>query len=165
MTHFASYAALQTALDIPAANPGAFRFCKPYGPATFECADCKAHKPLNTSGHGCGTGYARAGQNDDTMICYECAGAREVRDLLATGKGCLYLSSGIGQTGRTFHKLANWPGTLEISLSMSPRKGRHNMAGTRYDVWFSWQGRDWHGVQYGDNTQICHVRALKGGRA
>lgn len=154
MTHFQNYADLQAALDLPAAMPGAFRFCKPYGPATFKCSDCGHAKPLATEG-AAGTGYARVGKDDADMICYECAGVREERDLLAKGKGYLYLTS----EGNA-HKLTNWPGTISIRIGYV-RTGRHNMAGRRYDLWFNWKGRDWHGVQYGDNTQICHVRALK----
>jgi hypothetical protein len=53
-----------------------------------------------------------------------------------------------------------WPGTLKIRCGV--RTGRHNIAGKRYDVWFVGpDGKNWHGVTYGDNTQICRVRRLK----
>ena len=41
---------------------------------------------------------------------------------------------------------------------------KRNPAGrVRYDVIFTGpDGRPWRGTTYGDNTQICHVRRLKG---
>lgn len=35
--------------------------------------------------------------------------------------------------------------------------------GVRYDTWFTGpDGKQWHAVQYGDNTQIAHCRRTKG---
>ena len=32
---------------------------------------------------------------------------------------------------------------------------------TTYDVWFIGpDGKEWHGVQYGDLTQVCHCRRV-----
>jgi hypothetical protein len=56
--------------------------------------------------------------------------------------------------------LSNWPGTFKIQLHYI-RIGRHNMAGKRYDVWFDYAGNDFHGVTYGDFTQICHIKRIK----
>ena len=67
------------------------------------------------------------------------------------GRIMLYLSNG---------EVMNWPGTLRFPAHV--RKGRHNIAGSRYDVWFAGpDGFQWHGVQYGDNTQICHCKRTK----
>lgn len=68
------------------------------------------------------------------------------------GKTTLYLSNG---------EVTNWPGTLRFPL-WSSKRGRHNIAGTRKDVWFKdGSGNMWHGVQYGEFTQICHCKRLK----
>jgi hypothetical protein len=66
------------------------------------------------------------------------------------------------KTGSPFwtHELTNWPGSLSIQVRRI-KTGHHNIAGKRYDVWFTFEGHEWHGVQYGDNTQICHCRKLK----
>lgn len=55
----------------------------------------------------------------------------------------------------------SWPGTLKIKCHV--RTGRHNIAGTRYDVWFTFNGKNFYGVTYGDKTQICHIRRIKDG--
>lgn len=53
--------------------------------------------------------------------------------------------------------VSNWPGTLRFDCLI--RKGRHNIAGTRHDVWFDGpDGYVWHGTQYGEWTEICHCR-------
>jgi hypothetical protein len=41
----------------------------------------------------------------------------------------------------------NWPVTCV-------REGRHNMAGTRTDCWFTFEGQKWHGVNIGDNELV-----------
>ena len=58
------------------------------------------------------------------------------------------------------HYLTNWPASLKIAIGYV-RKGRHNMAGTRYDVWFKAYGHTYHGIQYGENTQLCHCKKIK----
>lgn len=58
--------------------------------------------------------------------------------------------------------LTDWAGRLSFPVT-SISKGRHNMAGTRYDVTFTGpDGKPWRGTQYGENTQICHCRRLGG---
>ena len=86
------------------------------------------------------------------------------------GKITLYLSyrteKGLASvTGKPYsfrsYWLGNWPGSIKI-IPHHVRKGRHNIAGTRYDVWFTdHKNRQWHGVQYGENTQLCHCKRLK----
>jgi len=59
------------------------------------------------------------------------------------------------------HTLTNWPGTLRFDPHYI-KKGRHNIAGTRYDVWFPGpDGHIWHGINYGENTQITHCKRTK----
>lgn len=110
-----------------------------------KCDDCGAViKPeLYTPGYG------RIG---DKKVCFACCGKRDRASLVTDTIATLYLS-----TNPTC--VANWPGTLSIPCTV--RRGRHNIAGCRYDVWFTGpDGRRWHGVTYGDNTQLCHCRKL-----
>lgn len=67
----------------------------------------------------------------------------------------MYLTGDI-QSG---HYVSNWPGSFKIRVY--PRKGRHNFAGVRYDFWFNVGNHEFHGVQYGDNTQVAYIRCLK----
>ncbi len=35
------------------------------------------------------------------------------------------------------------------------------LLGVRYDFWFEFGNNAFHGVTYGDNTQVAHIRCLK----
>jgi hypothetical protein len=120
----------------------------------FRCGDCKQVKPVGMNG---GTGYGYFGDKPRARpICYECCGIREREAMIRDGKACLYLSKdGDGW------KITNWPGTLVIKTRWV-RKGSHNIARTRYDVWFTGpDGKQWHGVNIGENSQVCRCRRLK----
>lgn len=124
----------------------------------FRCGDCGEVKPVQSSG---GTGYGYFGHDnpDAKPICYDCCGKRDVAAMTATGRATLYMSK---TKGADWNKceVANWPGTLRLAGGYSV--GRHNIAGKRYDVHFTGpDGAQWHGVTYGDNTQICHCKRLK----
>lgn len=87
--------------------------------------------------------------SDGKKYCYPCCGLRDRERMIRDGKTTLYL------TGST---LSNWPGSFNLTVRRV-RVGKHNFAGKRYDVWFTGpDGKEWHGVQYGDQTQICHCR-------
>lgn len=120
----------------------------------FRCMDCGKAKPMQTQG---GTGYARG--KDGFAVCYACCAIKDAADMVATGEATLYLTTmpdshrGHGGTA----KVTNWPGTLVFHGGY--RRGHHNRARYRYDAWFRGpDGKQWHGVQYGDNTQIIHCR-------
>lgn len=112
------------------------------------CKEEKEHESEIT------TGYART--NDDQKICYKCCGRIDLAQLLKDKKGILYLCL----CGNNIAYVQNWPGTLHFPVARL-RVGKHNIARKRYDVWFSIANTNWHGVTYGDNTQICHCRQVK----
>lgn len=114
--------------------------------------DC-GHEPTPSTSS---LGYGKDAQGK--TYCYECCAERDRADMRETGKAMLYLTMR-GDT--TLHELINWPGSLRIPVWYI-RKGRHNMAGVRYDFQFMFEGQKWHGTQYGDNTQIAHCKRMKG---
>ena len=120
----------------------------------FVCADCGEEK-VHVNPNGCGgTGYG-VGPNGE-KVCYTCCGKRDSAEMTAQGRAVLYLTVREGKPVVT-----NWPGTLTLPVRAF-RKGRHNIAGVREDVWFTGpDGREWHGVCYGRNTQLCHCKRLK----
>ena len=139
----------------------------------FHCSVCGKDKPVQTAG---GTGYGYDDQ--ERIICYECCADQDRTTMIQTGRITLYLTcepaSKMLHNGRPFTaatlshgpgrkaagELTNWPGTLRFKCGT--RVGRHNIAGVRYDVWFTGpDGYEWHGVQYGDNTQICRCKRTK----
>lgn len=138
------------------------------------CVDCGKEiihpaKSLTT-----GFGWDENERGDKVKVCFACCGYRDKAEMILTGRATLYLSKvsaepkvthllGVRQTGRVdgTWKITNWPGTLKFEPGMVKR-GRHNIAGTRYDVWFCGpDGFRWHGVSYGGNTQILHCKRTK----
>lgn len=105
---------------------------------------------------GCTTGYGRNDKGE--AICFECCADLDREEMAETGRITLYLNH-YGTRG----VVSNWPGTLKFPCMV--QQGRHNLAGTRYDVWFRDEaGRNWWGVQYGEFTQITHCKRLKEAR-
>src|SRR5690349_1286529 len=109
---------------------------------TFKCCQCGQTK----SSEGCGTGYGTDKAGNKT--CYQCIGENDRKELEAAKLGerfTLYLSK-----DATGYKVTNWPGTFNVSAHVNV--GRHNMAGKRYDAYFTVSGNNFHGITYGDNT-------------
>ena len=114
-----------------------------------QCNQVKRHESNLTTGYG--------EDKHGNKICFACCAKLDQGDMLREGRATLYLSKAENDLWR----VTNWPGSLEFVVSY-PRRGRHNIAGQRYDVWFLGpDNRVWHGVQYGEFTQICHVRRTR----
>lgn len=133
---------------------GELRNAKHVAGLHFVCGDCGQTKPVHTEG---GTGYGYLEEGDKAKpVCYACCGKREEASMKETGKAVLYFTPDKGGNGC---KVTNWPGTLELRGGYT--KGRHNIARWRYDVWFVFDGWQWHGTVYGNNTQICRCKRTK----
>lgn len=104
-------------------------------------------------GDGITTGY---GQNQGGQkFCFDCCAKQETAAMIATGRACLYL---VNDKGRDL--VTDWPGKLRFPVEHM-KTGRHNIAGKRFDVWFTGpQGQHWHGTAYGEQTQLCHCRRI-----
>jgi len=113
--------------------------------------DC-GHKPSPHSNITGGYGEDAQGKTS----CYECCAKSDIEYMDKEGKIMLYLC-----TDNHKDRVTNWPNSLSFPVKHFT-VGHHNFAGVRYDVWFEdHNGRQWHGVQYGDNTQICHCKRSK----
>jgi hypothetical protein len=128
----------------------------------FKCSICGLIKAEQSEG---GTGYAVLA--DESKVCYECCAILDRDSMIKTGRATLYLTiADYGKRGWLGERyisasISNWPGTLKFHSNLI-KYGRHNMADRRYDVWFYGpDGKTWHGVRYGDNTQICHCKRTK----
>ena len=96
----------------------------------------------------------------DNRICFKCCGDLDREALIATNVSekvpvCLYLTHSNGK-----YKITNWPETLEIPVH-TPRKGRHNIAGVVRTVWFQYEEQSYIGRNYGEWSDICHVKRIK----
>lgn len=107
------------------------------------------------------TGYGR--DKHDNKVCYLCCADQDKKQMMDEGKITLYLTESKSPLqGMKPEYVSNWPGTLRFPVYHS-RKGRHNFARTRTDVWFQGpDGNEWWGVLYGEHTQLIHCRRTKG---
>jgi len=114
----------------------------------MEILDC-GHRPSEHSKISTGYGYDDNGKT----FCYTCCAEQDKATMIKTGKITLYLNQNLN--------VGNWPHSLWFPLRYQ-KTGHHNIAGKRYDVWFNGpDGFVWHGVQYGDMTQLCHCKRTK----
>ena len=101
---------------------------------TFHCVDCNLDKPIQTDG---GTGYATLPNGD--RVCYSCIAVRDRTAMIEKGQSSslpLYLTrKSIHKPNDGCWKVGNWPDTLSFPVQRITQGG-HNIAGTRYDVWF-----------------------------
>jgi hypothetical protein len=133
-------------------------------PMTVKVATCtRCNKDIFSSPESISSGYGL--DKDNNRICYGCCAVLDKERMRQDGKITLYLtcepaSKIKSKDGRICRgKVSNWPGTLEFICHTTV--GNHNIAKIRYDCWFIFEGYYWHGVTYGDNTQICHCKRTK----
>lgn len=127
----------------------------------FTCSKCnqqKTHESDTTTGYGV--------DKSGNKICFQCCAEDDKKHMEQNNRITLYLTCEPAHKIKSEHGrnrvgyVSNWPGTLKIPCTTTV--GRHNIAGVRYDCWFTdHSGNKWHGVQYGDNTQLVHCRKLK----
>lgn len=135
---------------------------------TYVCTECKKELPLIDPSKPHIGNYGR--DKEDNKFCFDCCGKQDLEQMRTQDRITLYLTMPThgakmnGQIKFFDGKVSNWPGSL--SLHATGRVGNHNIARTRYDCWFSDpHGNKWHGVQYGDFTQLVHCRKLKDKRS
>jgi hypothetical protein len=124
---------------------------------TLDCG----HVPSAHGEHTTGTAHTHDGKE----ICWDCCALLDTAHMLVDGSTQrlpMYLSrkSILQQNDGTWF-VSNWPGSLSFPVQRIT-KGKHNIARTRYDVWFYGpDGFIWHGVQFGEWTQICHCKRTR----
>lgn len=82
---------------------------------------------------------------------------QEMAHMKQTGQGVLYIFSTDGKPSHA----GTWASTPADRIKLTGwRKGNHNIAHHRLDVWFQLEGKTWHGVNIGDND-ILRVKRCK----
>lgn len=118
--------------------------------------DC-GHTPSPHEAFSTGYGVDSKGKKS----CYACCAEADKTRMIEDGKIVLYLSHDAAPQISSDYWVANWPGSLKFRVSYR-KVSRHNMARTRDDVWFTGpDGKNWHGVQYGRNSQLCYCKRIK----
>jgi hypothetical protein len=133
----------------------------------MTCSKC--HKKIGSI-TGIGTAYAQtlAGNN----ICYACCAVLDKEDMRRYGEFNGYyvherkpeVKLRFGER-RYYHganagSVTNWPGSFIIPCYRAVRSV-NNFGAERTDFWFIFEGREWHGVNIGDN-QIARCKQKKG---
>lgn len=112
------------------------------------------NKEIEPSKYSFTTGYGLDSNNN--KICYACCADQDRDYMRQHGRKTLYLT----KDDKGKYKVTNWPSSLEFT-NVYVKKGVHKRTGVRYDCWFKFEGRIWHGVQYGDDTEIVYVKRTK----
>ena len=122
----------------------------------MKCSRCGAEIVVNTGSGAAGYGVSRDGEK----VCYGCCAEEDRQHMWDNDSITIYLTK--DKEGKMW--VSNWPGSLNLRALVTA--GRHNWAKRRVDAWFVFEGRAWHGVQYGHFSELCYCKKLKaGGRA
>ncbi len=109
---------------------------------------------------GCASGVATDfdGDGREITMCLPCSSQRVWNTMDYRGRATLYLTL---DSNRQPQEVVDWPGLLRFRVQYFKR-GEHNFARTRWDVWFQdANGNRWWGVNYGDSG-LVHVRRIGG---
>lgn len=117
------------------------------GSVMCDCGHMESDHSSFTRGYG--------ENNEGKRLCWDCCAKAEREYMRTNGKNTLYL---VKRNGQYF--VTDWTGKVEFRVT-SYSTSRHNIGGTRTDVWFKFENQTWHGYQIGDFNQICHCKRNK----
>ncbi len=119
----------------------------------FTCSKCGLTK---TNDSEFTTGYGRTGSGE--IVCYDCCAKDDIAYLEANGKLSGYYVKGEDNK----YYFTNWPATLKIPVYYQ-KTSWHNFAGKngRTDFWLTFEGKQYHGVQIGHNSQLATIKKIK----
>lgn len=120
----------------------------------------KAGYIFNFTGHGAFDPNGKVGEipQADIDAHNKQLAQREIDAAKETGKAVFYLSRAkVCRDGFKRDFVATWDGSFEFMVC-NQNTSRHNTAGKRFDLWFVGpDGKNWHGVNIGDNDIVrCH---------
>lgn len=128
---------------------------------SVEILDC-GHAESPHSDHT--RGYST--DSNGKRSCYNCSAEIQRQFMRDDGRATLYLTKNLNFDPARLsspyaptHYIGDWPGGIKLPV-WHVKKGRHNITRVRYDFRFRFEGTEWHGVQYGDNTQLAHCKRL-----
>lgn len=102
----------------------------------FICSQCNEHK---THKSDMTTGYGT--NKEGGKICFSCCGKNDILELINLQNKQKVWQYFDGKN------IVNWPSTMKIKPNFT-KKGRHNIAGSREDVWFT------IGIGYVNNNEL-----------
>jgi hypothetical protein len=135
---------------------------------TFVCRYCQKVKPVLTNG---GIGYGLLNDIFKSMICYDCGGLLDKREMLMSGhskKLPLYLSKKVLSTDDCSYKqyqytISNWTGSLSFPVNIIWKR-KHNwwfVGKVTFVRFIGPDGKVWSGKQMGGFNTIVHCKRTK----
>lgn len=113
------------------------------------------------------TGY---GLRDGKKYCFTCCAELDKRDLRETGVLQGYITYRQKPTSGSYGTeyledgaFTNWPGSFRLPVAYV-KKSFSAAGGIRTDFWVMFEGRRYHGTNYGYSSQIATIRLVKGRR-
>jgi hypothetical protein len=91
--------------------------------------------------------------HDDLMVCESCITDIDKSEITGASIMNLYLDGS---------RLSNGSNTFYVDIDIV-KKSDNKMFGTRYDMWFKYDGKNWHGVKMGNdyfNVVKCKVKKI-----
>lgn len=110
--------------------------------------DC-GHLPSKHETFTTGYGFDR----NKKTYCYDCCAKHEAQAMRDTKQAVLYLVN-------NDKEVTDWPGHLRFNVTYKS-SGKHNFGIKRIDLWFNFNGYVWHGVHYGDNSDLVYCKQTK----
>ena len=102
-------------------------------------------------------GYGK--DRDGNIVCYDCAGKMDADTLESLKPGewmDLYLVNDVDGN----YWVQNWPGSLKFNIYPPPHWQAQSFRNW-YDIWFFFRNNRYHGVKYGNNTEIVHIQKVR----
>lgn len=98
--------------------------------------------------------------SDVVEACVNCIGHLETEFMDKHGQATLYLYTKGEGNNRIPSHVSNWLNELPQFPVVRWSTGKHNICGTRTDVWFKHNGYLWWGLHLGDND-VVHCKRTK----
>ena len=110
--------------------------------------DC-GHKPSKHDTFTTGYGYDK----DKKTFCYDCCAKNEAQYMRESKRVVLYLVN-------NDKEVTDWPGHLRFNVTHKST-GKHNFGIKRTDIWFVFENHYWHGIHYGENSDLVYCKQTK----
>lgn len=131
----------------------------------FTCWYCKRTLPFIRKDEGHVTQNIGFVVSSMGQHCYDCQARFDAAQMMKDSISYQYLVPVITNPLAPYWKewrIRNYSVTMEFRIPSSPYKSKHNLAGHRYDVWFTGpDGAKWHAVAFGQIVDGCLVKCTR----
>lgn len=116
-----------------------------------NCWSCTVPLPEPTTTRGNGYAIVPGLEGAEHKICYRCAADREANQMVATGRGVLYIAD---------KGITNWTGALRFERFVA-RSGTHAFGPALYVRFIGPDNKVWSGKHIGAGNDLLHCKRTK----